>query len=303
MSRDVRHRLEVATVRGGAWLARTLPEGGVLGGSSAVGALIGGVLGIRRDTVRSNLRVAFPDRSDSWRRAVARRCYTHLAREAAMLLRIDGWSSERLLQRVEFDGLEALRRGAEEGPGAVLLTGHLGNWEIAGAAIAASGVPLDVVAKGMANRRLEREVVALRERLGMGVIEMEQAARAVPRALRAGRVVAMLGDQNAHRSDLFLPFFGKPAATARGPAVLAIRAGAPVFLGLPLRLPGREARYRVSFERLEVRRTDEVDADVSALLMAYLEKFERAIRAHPEQYFWQHRRWRTRPRGEPRNRH
>jgi KDO2-lipid IV(A) lauroyltransferase len=177
----------------------------------------------------------------------------------------------------------------------VLLTGHVGNWEIGGAALAARGLPIDGVAKPMANRLFEQDLFASRERLGLRIIETGAAPREVLRSLRRGRVVGMLGDQNTHRDPVFIPFFGTPAATSRGPALFALRSGAPVFLGVALREPGWGQRYKVSLEPLHFAPSGRLDDDVRDLTTAYSQALERAVRLVPDQYFWQHRRWKTRP--------
>jgi KDO2-lipid IV(A) lauroyltransferase len=212
---------------------------------------------------------------------------------------MEGWTRDELLARVDFQGLDALRRAVESGEGAVVLTGHLGNWELAGAALAASGIPLDVVGKGMSNRGFEAELVATRARLGMRVIDVGDAPKRVLRALGEGRAVAMLVDQNAHRSKVFVPFFGKRAATARGPALLALRTGAPIFLGAALRTPGAGGRYAISMDAVDFHPTGDLESDVLSLSTEFARLLEAAVRAAPEQYFWQHKRWKTRPPEEP----
>lgn len=217
-----------------------------------------------------------------------------------MLFRMASWSDEEMRSRTRFEGEEHLRAALEDGGGVVILTGHLGNWEVAGAGLAARGVPLDVVGKGMANRRFEAELFRARERLGMRVIEMSDAPKEVLRALRNGRATAIVADQNMHRHGIFLPFFGRAAATARGPALFALRTGVPVVFGYTLREPGPVPRYRLHAEPLEHEVTGDLDADVRALMAAYHERLEEAIRSAPEQYFWQHKRWKTRPPEESR---
>ena len=277
------------------WKWAWLPEGIAIRFGELTGLIAGSVLRLRRRDVDQHIALAFPDRPRGWRDRVARASYAHLGREAVMFLRIGGWTKERVVERVTFRGLEPLRRAAETGEGAVLLTGHLGNWEVAGAAIAASGIALDVVGKGMANRRFEADIFEIRKQLGMRVIAMSDAPKGVLRALGKGRVVAILGDQNAHMSGVFVPFFGRQAATSRGPALFAIRSGAPVFVGIALRDPGWTQRYTVAIRRLPFRPTGDVDADTRSLLAEYTRALEEAVRQAPEQYLWQHRRWKTRP--------
>ncbi|HEX6200395.1 MAG TPA: sulfatase-like hydrolase/transferase, partial [Thermoanaerobaculia bacterium] len=141
--------------------------------------------------------------------------------------------------------------------------------ELAGATVAAHGIGLDAIAKGMSNRRFQEELFRTRERLGLRLIEAPRAPKEVLRALRAGRVVAILGDQNAAEGGVFVPFFGKDAATARGPALFALRTGVPVFVGVALRRPGPTQRYDISVRRLNIEPTGDLEADVHALLAAY----------------------------------
>jgi KDO2-lipid IV(A) lauroyltransferase len=272
-----------------------LPEGLAMSLSGALGWFAGTVLRIRRGNVDEHLSTAFPDRPASWRAAVARESYRHLGRELAVVLRAARPASPSVSASIDFVGFDEVLASVRRGEGAVLLTAHMGNWEVAGAGLAGLGLPIDVVGKGLANRRLEGDLFALREQFGMKVIPIEDAARDGLRSLSEGRVVAMLADQNAHRGGMFLPFFGRLAATHRGPALFALRTGAPVFVGFAVRLPGAPARYRLEAHRLRVHRTDDGDEDVRRLMAGYHRYLEAAIREAPHQYFWQHRRWRTRP--------
>ncbi len=289
------HRLEHAVFRLARGVASVVPERVALGSGALLGRTIASAVRLRREDVDRHLAWAFPEAHPSWRRRVARASYAHLGREAAVLLRADRWSPEVIRERARMVGFEAFREAIMAGRGVVLLTGHLGNWEIGGAAIAAHGVSLDVVGKGMSNRRFQDDLFAMRARLGMRVIEMGDASREALRSLGAGRVVALLADQQAHRGGVLLPFFGRPASTARGPALFAIRSGAPVFVGFALRDPGAAARYTVTFDPLPFPRSGDADADALGLLGAYGAALEGAIRLAPEQYFWQHRRWKNAP--------
>jgi len=269
------------------------PEWVALRSGATFGRTVGGVIRLRRAEVDQHLQWAFPDAPREWRRRVARGSYAHFGREAAALLRADRWTPAEIRSRTQMVGFEPFRDAAAAGRGVVLLTAHLGNWEVGGAAIAAHGVPLDVVGKGMSNRLFERDLFAARVRLGMRVIEMGEASREARRSLAEGRVVALLGDQQAHRGGVLVPFFGRPASTARGPALFALRSGAPVFVAFCIAEGGPSARYTVTFERLGFRAAGETEADVATFLATYAAALESAIRRTPEQYFWQHRRWKN----------
>jgi KDO2-lipid IV(A) lauroyltransferase len=296
----LRHRFEYLAFRLTRAKWAFLPEALAVRFGAMTGWLAGSVFRIRRRVVDDNLRIAFPEKSAAWRRRVARQSYMHLGREAAMLFRMHTWSRAQIADRIRFDNLSIVEEAADQAQGIVVLTAHLGNWEMAGAGLAARGFPIDVVGKGMANRRFERDLFRAREALGMRVIEMSVAPKGVLRSLGRGRVAALLGDQNAHRHGIFLPFFGRDAATPRGPAVFALRTGAPVFVGFAVRDEGWRQTYRLEARRLEYAVTGDPEADTRNLMLAYHEVLEEAIRAAPGQYFWQHKRWKTRPTEEQR---
>lgn len=290
------HRLQGVAIGAVARILRALPEAAALLLGAGVGWLAGSLFRVRRGTVEANLALAFPERPRAWRRRTAARVFPHVGREAATLMRFAGVRPEELKERIEFDGLDVLRGAMEEGKGVVAVTGHIGNWEIGGASVALRGVPLDVVVQTQSNPLVDERLRRSREALGMRVIYRHHAPREVMRALRRGRCVALVADQNVRSGGLFVDFFGVPASTARGPALFAIRTGAPFVLGTAIRLPGwRHARYRVRFRRLDPERTGDMDTDVSRLTRAYMEALEDAIREVPEQYFWPHKRWKTRP--------
>ena len=259
-----------------------------------MGWLAGVVFGVRRRDVDRHLAIAFPDRSAEWRRRVAVESYRHLGREGAALLRLARLDREAVVRRTRVEGLDEIGRAVESGRGAVVVTGHLGNWEIAGAAVAARGVPLAAVALRQGNPLFDRDVVRTRERLGLEVIYKKDAPSEVLARLREGGAVALVGDQNPIQGGIAADFFGRPANTARGPAVLALRSGAPLFAGAVLRRSGEEPRYHVWIEEIRVERTGDLRTDTARLVQAYTAWLEEAVRRAPEQYFWQHRRWKER---------
>jgi KDO2-lipid IV(A) lauroyltransferase len=276
-----------------------LPEVVALRAGAALGWFAGSVLRIRRSVVDENLRRAFPERTSAWRRRVARASYAHLGREAAAMLRMAGLDRKDVVTRTDVEGLDAFRAALDEGRGLVVVSGHLGSWEVGGAAVSARDIPLMAVAKPMANRRFDADLVASRERLGIEVVDTGAAPKRVLRALARGRVVALVADQNAGANGLFVPFFGELASTHRGPALFAVRSGAPVFLGTCFAVPGRRHRYRLVLERVATPATGDAERDVFRLTEAHTALLEKAVRRAPEQYFWQHKRWKTRPAPEP----
>jgi Kdo2-lipid IVA lauroyltransferase/acyltransferase len=199
-----------------------------------------------------------------------------------------------------FEGVEnadVLEAARAEGKGILFATGHLGNWELAGAFVAGH-VPLEVVARGMENPLFDGYITRTRRRLGMTVIHDADAVRRVPRAMREGKSVAMLVDQGAAGlASSWVPFFGRYAKTPRGPAVFALRLGAPVVFGTALRQPS--GKYVMYYERVPVHPTGDREADIDRIVADYTATLERWIRRAPEQYFWHHRRWKHQRPGTP----
>lgn len=291
----ISHRAEQLLLLSVSAVVRRLPEPVALGLGAACGWIAGSVLRIRRRVVAENLERAFPEQNRSWRRTVASACYRHLGREAAALLRLEGMTPAEIRERCGVSGLDRVHAALAQGRGVLLLTGHLGNWEIGGAAVAANGVPIDVVARIQRNRLFEARLRRMREELGMRVVYRHEATRHLLRSLREPRAVALVADQNAPVGGLFVDFFGTPAATARGPGLLAARTGAEVLTALVRRLDGPRARYHLAIEPLDFETAGDPAGDLLALTRAYHAALEAAIRESPEQYFWFHKRWKTRP--------
>jgi KDO2-lipid IV(A) lauroyltransferase len=264
-----------------------------------LGALGYQPLGIRRGVVERQVRAAFPGLSEAEVLRIAKASYEHLGRtsiEAALLAR---YSPAQV--RAMFDGIDngqALTEALAEGKGVLFVSGHLGNWELGGAFVAASGVPIEAVARGMENPLFDRYVTRTRQSLGMTVIHDADAVRRVPRAMREGKAIAMLVDQGAAGlASSWVPFFGRYAKTPRGPAVFALRLGAPVVFATALRQPS--GKYVMHYERVPVHPTGDRETDVDRIVADYTATLERWIRRAPEQYFWHHRRWKHQRPGTP----
>ena len=267
--------------------------------ASQLGAAIGTLgfrpLGIRRSVVESQLRASFPEKSDEEILRIARASYAHLGRTAIETALLPSLTSARIVALVSrVDGWNVVEEGMRRGRGIILVTGHLGNWELGGAYLAARGVPVGAIVRHMANPRFDQYLNQTRASLGVQVIYDDQAVRQTPRALREGRLVAFLADQGVlGLASTFVPFFGRLAKTPRGPAVFALRLDAPVVFGASIRQP--DGRYHLTFERVEVISTGDREGDTDAIVARYTAALERWVRVAPEQYLWQHRRWRRQP--------
>jgi KDO2-lipid IV(A) lauroyltransferase len=150
----------------------------------------------------------------------------------------------------------------------------------------------------MANRLFEDYVNDNRARIGMEVVHDTQGVRAITGGLRSGRLIAVLADQGVlGLASSFVQFFGRPAKTPKGFAVFALRFNSDALFMDMLREPG--GKFRVVFEPIEIDRTGDKEKDVDAMVQRYSQILEKWVRQYPEQYFWQHRRWRRQPEGTP----
>ncbi len=250
-------------------------------------------LGIRRRIALDNLAIAFPELSARERLRLAFRNYCHLGLCAADFLRSPSLSDDRLFALVRPDGWEKVEPLLAARRGFVVATAHLGNFELFGVYAARRKAPLTILTrplKGGANAGwVDTRALA-------GVREIHKGMQNLLDAVRNGEVLALLIDQNMlARRAIFTPFFGKRAATTPAPAVVADRTGAPVFLAVALRNP--DGTYRTHIEGpYEMEHQGGGAADDVARFTAMLNgRLEALVRAHPEQWFWMHRRWKTRP--------
>ena len=294
------HRAEYYAMRATIGGLRALSWDAACKFGEKLGALGYRPLGIRKRVVERQIAAAFPDLSPEAVVNLARESYAHLGRtfiETALLDTLGKDGLQKLVESVE--GWEEIEEVMSKGKGAVLVTGHIGNWELAGSYVAARGVPLDAIVRGMANPLFDAYINHTREVIGMTVVPDSEAVRRTPRSLRAGRAVAFVADQGVMGlASTFVPFFGRPAKTPRGAAVFALRFDVPVVFVVALRKPN--GRYRIVVERIEAPQTGDRDRDVDAIVARFTQHLEKWVRAVPAQYFWQHRRWRRQPPDTPR---
>jgi len=293
------HRAEYYALRTVVGTLHALPWNAACAFGARLGLLGYKPLGIRRHVVERQIAAAFPELPEREVNSLARRAYAHLGRSSIETALLPSIGQNGVLDMVEsVDGFELVEDAISRGKGALLVTGHLGNWELAGAYVAARGVPMDVIVRTQANPLFDAYINETRATLGMTVVRDQEAARRTPRSLRDGRAIAFVSDQGLMGlASTFVPFFGRPAKTPRGAAVFAMKYDTPTLFVTALRQAS--GRYRVSVERVPILRTGDRDADIDAIVAAYTAILERWVRSAPEQYFWHHRRWRRQPDGTP----
>lgn len=293
------HRVEYALLRGVSSVMRLFSRTA----ASRVGAFLGGLgwrpFAFRADRVVRYIRAAFPEFSETRVRAVARESYRGLGRTALETIYLSRAGREAVLEAfVEPSGWDLLEDAVAAGRGAVLISAHIGNWELSAAYLAARGIPLDVIGMHMANPLTDAFLKRTRERFGMRQIFDDQAVRATPRALKEGRAVGFMSDQGAKGlASTFVDFFGRPAKTPRGAAVFGMRSRLPMLFVAAIRQP--DLRYQLFVAPVPLADTGDKERDIDATVQNYTKVIEDFVRQYPEQYFWQHRRWKRQPPDTP----
>jgi Kdo2-lipid IVA lauroyltransferase/acyltransferase len=253
------------------------------------------VLPFRRQVVLANLRAAFGQECDEAElRARGRAFYRQLG---TTLLEFCGYwrlTQAEILDLVEVTGREHLEATLALERGALLVSGHFGNWELLAAWVAASGTKVRFLVKSQSNQRVDALQNDLRRRAGVEVLRVGGTTREMVRILREGGVIGMLGDQDAGPSGLFLDFLGRPASVFRTAASLAWRLRCPVMTGFLVRLP--DGRHRLDIAPALVPDPDWDEATAIATITRWhTQRLEEMVRRHPDHYFWVHRRWKTQP--------
>jgi Kdo2-lipid IVA lauroyltransferase/acyltransferase len=296
---NVRESAEFALV----WLfvhgLRRLPRRVARAVGAAIGLLAYRVLGRLRGVGIRNLELAFPDLSEGEREALLRRDYRNLGWLLAEFCLMPGYTAESASRFIRYEGLENYTRARDRGKGVLVLTGHLGAWELSSFYHSLMGRPMGMVIRRLDNPLVDQFVNRIRCLHGNRVIHKDDFARGLIASMRAGETVGILMDTNmTPPQGVFVPFFGVQACTASGMARVASKTGAAVVPGFLLWDEG-EGRYVLHFgEELEVVNTGDSEGDALVNTAAFTTSIEGYIRRYPDQWLWMHRRWKTRPSGE-----
>jgi KDO2-lipid IV(A) lauroyltransferase len=243
----------------------------------------------RREITMRNLRLAFPDWSDAERLRVARASFHNLLTVFLELPMLRHLSDAGLRRRIRVENIELL--GAIGSRGALLLSAHFGNWELLALGSAAlSGVPFTIVAK---EQRDYGQLSRMRTSRGNRLIPTHRAAREASGILRDGGVIAMLADQSAPGRDALVEMFGVPTYSFSAPARLALRYRPDIIAGFTVR--DRDGNYTVRLMTIPHDDLPDNEEGARALTQRYVSLLEEAVRANPEQWVWQHRKWKSTP--------
>jgi Kdo2-lipid IVA lauroyltransferase/acyltransferase len=246
-----------------------------------------------------NLALALPKLSPVERRAIVRGVFTNLGRLLGEFSQFPKITKQNITELVEYEGLENYKRASERGRGVLMLTGHIGAWELCAFAHGIYGHPLSFLVRPLDNPLLDRMISNYRELSGNHTINKNKAVKPVLEILRRGQDVGLLIDANTLPDQgVFCDFFGIPACSTTGLAVFALRADAPVVPGF-LIWDGQSNRHRLRFEpEIPLIRTGDFKEEVMLNTARFTKVIEDYARRYPDQWLWIHKRWHTRPEGD-----
>jgi Kdo2-lipid IVA lauroyltransferase/acyltransferase len=296
---NLRETLEFAVVwtlvRGMSLLPRNVARG--------VGAAIGWaaytLLGRLRRVGLRNLELAFPEMAEQEHERILRLVYRNLGWLLAEFCLIPGSTAESASRFIRYDGLENYLKARDKGKGVLVLTGHLGAWELSSFYHSLMGYPMAMVIRRLDNPLVDAFVNQIRCLHGNRVIHKDDFARGLLASMRGGETVGFLMDTNmTPPQGVFVPYFGVMACTASGMARVAAKTGAAVVPGFLL-WEESEKKYVLRFgEELDVVKTGDSEQDAITNTAKFTAVIESYVRQYPDQWLWVHRRWKTRPAGE-----
>ncbi|MGZ3647974.1 MAG: lysophospholipid acyltransferase family protein [Syntrophales bacterium] len=242
-----------------------------------------------------NLRNAFPEKSLEEVEAIAKSVYRHLALVMAELFEMPYITRETLHEWADVEGLEHLEKAFAQGKGVLSVVAHFGNWELMTVAVPLVARPMKIVYRPLDNPVMDNLLGWVRTKHGNSLIPKGGAGKRITRLLRENNVIGILSDQNVAADEgVFVNFFGRLACTGVGTAVLALQSGAPVLPAFMPRMP--DGRYKLLIlPPVEIARTDDYESDLVVNTQRFTKVVEDVVRQYPDQWFWIHQRWKTKP--------
>jgi KDO2-lipid IV(A) lauroyltransferase len=296
----VRERLEYALLWPWIKLLGILPRSLARTIGISLGLTVYAVHGRLRRVGFRNLTIAFPEMSQPDRRRIVRGEFISLGRQLAEVCLFPRYTKENVSRTVVYEGFENFERAYARGKGVLFLTGHIGAWELSAFAHSFQGHPLSIVMRSLDNPYVDALIQRYRTMHGNRTVDKDNFVRGLLSAMKAGETVGILMDTNmTPPQGVFVDFFGIPACTASGLARIALRTDAAVVPGFTV-WDKTLRKYVLHFEPpVALIRTADNESDIIANTAKFTKVLENIIRQYPDQWLWVHRRWKTRPPGEP----
>jgi KDO2-lipid IV(A) lauroyltransferase len=284
--------LEYAAFRTAQVILSLLPFAAAGAMGRTLAGLVFRLTGVRKAVTLDNLRQAFPEMSEAGRIRIARDAFRNFGTAIAEFLWSTGKSADELRSVLRLRNGEVVAPHLRDPRGILLVSGHFGGWEFIISALRLHlDKPFATIVQRQRNRRVDARIDALRTRFGNSTFPMgPSSGRHSLKVLKEGGMIGALGDQSAAKESIYVDFFGRPAATHRGVAALALRTGAPVVMVFLLR--GPDGRYDAEFEHIpHGDLTEYSEANVRELTRRHVAVLERYVRRYPDHWLWMHKRW------------
>ena len=296
----MRERLEYALLWPWIKLLGILPRSLARTIGISLGLTVYAVHGRLRRVGFRNLTIAFPEMSQPDRRRIVRGEFISLGRQLAEVCLFPRYTTENVSRTVVYEGFENFERAYARGKGVLFLTGHIGAWELSAFAHSIQGHPLSIVMRSLDNPYVDALIQRYRTMHGNRTVDKDNFVRGLLSAMKAGETVGILMDTNmTPPQGVFVDFFGIPACTASGLDRIALRTDAAVVPGFTV-WDKTLRKYVLHFEPpVALIRTADNESDIIANTAKFTKVLENIIRQYPDQWLWVHRRWKTRPPGEP----
>ena len=292
---NVQHLVEYGAFQTVGFILRVLPLRTVQKLGAVLGEFVGMTLGYRREVTKDNLRNAFPDADGDALQAIMRGSYRNVGISLFEFLCLPRFTVSALNTLVSITNRDYVRELYARGNGLIFLSAHFGNWEPLAQAIPVGiGIPVHVIVKPQSNKYVDRIISRWRTSFGNFIIPMESSVRELLKSLREKKAIGMAADQAAAKESLFVPFFGREVPTYEGPAMFSLKTGAPLIIGVAVRLP--DGKYEAQFT--EVPSSDlegYTRENVATLTKRHVAMTEAVIRKYPDQWMWMHKRWKHVP--------
>ena len=225
---------------------------------------------------------------------LAQRCFQNMGKNVIEFMQLPHMSPRKIRQVVAFNGKANIDKALERGNGAIILTGHFGNWELLAASIVANGYPLSTIARQLRSKRLDGIVSAYREKSGYSSIDRDNAVRPALRCLKRNELLGIVADVDTRTDGVFVDFLGRPAYTPYSPVAIALKTGAAILPTFIVRQPDN-SHHAIVEPPLDLKRSGDRERDYIYNTQNYTNVIESYVRRYPEQWIWMHERWRTQP--------
>ena len=261
-----------------------------------IGCLLGTIVfkfsSQQRKIAYENIRHSLKLHDEKLVKLYIKRCYQNLGKTAVEFMRFPKTSQKLIQEFVEFEGIHHIENALSLGNGAIILTGHFGNWELLAASISTKIAPLTPIVRELRSPRLNELVTKYRKKAGYATIDRDTGIRDALRCLRSNNLLGIVADVDTTVNGVFVDFFGRPAYTPYSPIAFALKTGAVILPSFIIRQP--DGSHQAIIEPpMELKQTDNKKQDLIENTQKFTKIIETYIRKYPEQWIWMHERWKT----------